>query len=205
MGLVVALAALTGCTGIQGYYVMEEGPPATYADLAAPADRPSVRVVFQFQSNGSTSDLISNRYRPQVERVLRQTGLFREVRSDAAPTDAELRIVMNNRREGIGGAVAQGVFSGLTFGLIGTRVSDHYVFEASYARAGGPPIARSSERELVSTSGLIKRGVSDVPNRGSVDRALEIMIEQELLGFLDALAEQGTLARRGVLGPQGAR
>ena len=129
--LVLSLAA-AGCTTS---YVDPGLRKVSYADLKPGADLRPVQLTFEFQTNGAWNAGATRAVRSKVKQILETSEVFASVNASVAGQADELDITMNNVGD-LGEAYRKGYFTGLTFGLVGSMVTDGYVFSATYRPAG---------------------------------------------------------------------
>jgi hypothetical protein len=200
-GLAVLLVFLssTGCIYIRSYYPAPQTTRVDYADIEARDERPSLAVSFEFQTNGKSNARVTTKYLPSVVQVLNSSKQFASVGANEPDAQASFEFVMNNVAN-FGGAFAMGFVSGLTFGLIGTKVTDTYECTVTYRQPGRETVTKSYSTELVSTSGIIHGSVDMVEGvlaRKDVSRAFDEMLEQLLLRILiDLRGQDGNVHSR---------
>ena len=151
-----------------------------------------VNLSFEFQTNGQMNPAVTNKWRSSVASVLTNLEQFSSVGSGDPNAQAQIDIVMNNVFDSLAGAVTQGIFSGLTFGLIGTKVTDDYVVTAVYREQGGEASQQEYEWGLISTSGIIHGGAEGEKYKSS-DDAFGRMVEQVVLRIVSDLQGSGKL------------
>jgi len=152
---------------------------------------PSVVVRWEFQRNGKPLGAVTRKWASHVRRVVRDSGDFSGVVSSGA--DCTLHLTMNNVVDSYAGAIGQGVLSGLTLGLIGTKVTDNYVCTATLTK-NGESAAKEYKYGLISTSGLIVSGVEGVEARGRIDDAFEEILDQFLLKCVADFRKDGSIS-----------
>jgi len=120
----------TGCLAVNSY-VDPTLPKATAATLVARDAPAPLSLHVEFLTQGKPNVNVTRDLYNRISEVLRSSGLFSEVRSSSADNIDRLYVVMNNVGDR-GGAAAKGVGTGLTFGLVGSMVTDGYLFTATY-------------------------------------------------------------------------
>jgi hypothetical protein len=190
--LVLLVAGMTGCTSIQNYY-----PIVPHSKVFGVSDQkisvgPSVAVQWEFLRNGKPLDTVTRKWAAHVETVIRNAGVFSRVVIFATPTDYTLLLTMNNVVDSYAGAIVGGLLEGLTFGLIGSKVTDDYVCTATLTKNG-----KSATKEymygLTSTSGLIVSGVEGVESHKQMDDAFTEIIDQFLLKSIADFRKDGNI------------
>ncbi len=144
---------LTGCLS-QKMYIDPALPKVEYAELVSTGEKHSVQVFFEFQSKGSLNANATQQLKPRVLADIKKSGLFTSVSEAADPTNAgyKLFITINNVPVDKN-AVSKGVGTGLTFGLVGTMVTDGYTCKASYQRPEIAPIEKNYTHAIYTTIG----------------------------------------------------
>ena len=187
------LLIFSGCTHLRAYYPVSDYPVISIADLKPNRNPVSVEVSFEFQSNGKFASNITEKYRPFVLHVFRESGLFSSVKSSGTPSQVQVEIVMNNAVDSLAGAYAAGMFSGLTFGAVGTKITDPYIFTAKFRNPAGETVTKEYKYGITSTSGLIHGGVKGVEPKNSTEDAFRAVLEQFIFSWLKDLQQQGNL------------
>lgn len=189
----VLLAAVTGCTSMRSYYPIVSHPAIPAPELAPNPAKPSVALTWEFQTNGNPINGITRRHASRVVKTLEQSGAFSRVNNAGTPSDLTLTLTMNNVVESFVGAYTQGFLSGLTLGLIGTKVTDHYKCTATLGRTNGTGTQKEYAYDIVSTSGLIVSGVADVAPQKNPDAAFNTVLDQFILKSLEDFSRNGSL------------
>jgi formaldehyde-activating enzyme involved in methanogenesis len=128
-----------------------------------------------------------------VKEVITKTNTFSMVETSGAPTDYTLKVIMNNVYDATDGALAKGVASGLTFGLIGVKVTDNYVCTATLTQKSGKEVAKDYKYAITSTSGLIVSGVEGVPPKERIEDAFSDILDHFLLKCVSDFQKDGNL------------
>lgn len=136
LALLTCAVTLTGCLSMNSY-VDPALPRVTKADIAAPATPRPVQVAVEFRTKGNANAAATAEVQPRVLAVAAESGLFTTVSREAAGPDAGLlTLVIDNVPAEGENAAAEGVGVGLTFGAVGTVVTDRYVTTMTYSRGG---------------------------------------------------------------------
>jgi hypothetical protein len=193
--LLTTLLATSGCTSIENYYPVVNHPKISLTDLAPQTNKPTVELTFGFLSRGKPAPAVTQKWQPHVVQFLDNTHLFAKVNPAGTASDLSMSLQMDNAVGAgtMGGAVLQGVFSGLTFGLIGTQVTDHYVITTSLESKAGAPVKKEYRCGLTSTSGLITGSVPKVEAYKNDDAAFQEMLDQTLFEWLKDLQKEKRL------------
>lgn len=121
ISLSILAMLLMGCLGPKSY-LDPSAPKVNYSDLKKANDPVSLRLVTVFERNGEAYPKADATLRDNSSRVLRATGL---IDPDGANSVGTIKITVNNIAD-VGAARAKGFGTGLTFGAIGTTVTDNY-------------------------------------------------------------------------------
>lgn len=184
-----ALFVLVSCSAAKQYYPVMEHPRLTADALQSVPGRPAAAVVFEFYSRGKPSDWVTRKWQPILTQMLRDTGRFSE-----SPDSAYRFIIrMDNSADSRAGPMTQGALSGLTLGLIGTKVTDNYAIKAEFVQGGSTVATREYHYAITTTSGAIKGKVEGIAPYDTQDGAFRKILDQCLLKFLDDLQESGVM------------
>ena len=96
-------------------------------------------------------------------------------------SDYSITLIVNNVGD-LGKAMAKSFGSGLTFGLIGTMVSDYYEIKISYTDNEGSTTVRDYKHAMHSTIGNAKGPAGVLPD--TADNAFGKIIEETLFNFI---------------------
>jgi hypothetical protein len=188
LALLSCAVVLTGCLSMNSY-VNPELPHVTRADIAAPVTPRPVQVAVEFRTKGNANAAATAEVQPRVLAVATESGLFSAVTREAAGPDAGLlRVVIDNVAVDGENAAAEGFGTGLTFGLVGTMVTDAYISTITYTRAG-ETTSVDVRHALHSTIGNADGppGLTAVSPRDGVNQ----VIDQIVWNGLDKLADRG--------------
>jgi hypothetical protein len=182
--LLCVFSCCIGCMSIKSYYPIYEHPKHTLSSLKPLPVKPTIEFTFDFQTNGVSASGVTNKWSPYFVQVLEGTKLFSRINPKGTPSDYTLYIQMNNVCDSLGGAYAQGFMSGLTFGTVGTKVTDNYVVKAHLQNNAGQTVKKEYSYGLVSTSGLIKGDVKNATEYKTLDEAFKEIIDQIVYHWL---------------------
>lgn len=134
-GLALAALAflLSGCLTMKSY-VDTALPVVSKSDVVAPAEPRPVQLAFEFRTQGSANAAATAEIRPRIAAVASESGVFTTVSAEGGQGDL-LTIVIDNVPL-TDNAAAKGFGTGLTFGAVGSQVTDGYVCTATYVRNG---------------------------------------------------------------------
>jgi len=149
-----------------------------------------VQLVVEFQTRGKRNLAATNSTYDRISTVLRGSGLFSGVQATGSQESARLDILMNNVGD-IGKAVSKGIGTGLTFGLVGSMVTDGYEFKATYTAPGKEPVTKVYQHALHSTIGN-KQGPPGLKAM-STQEAFDQVVEELVLHLLQDLQKDGVL------------
>lgn len=136
LALAAAAALLSGCLTTKSY-VDTALPVVGKGDLVAPATPRPVQVAFEFRTKGAVNASATSQIKPRVITVASESGLFSAVSSAASDSaDAGVLTVVIDNVPITDNAAAKGFGTGLTFGAVGSMVTDGYVATAKYQRNG---------------------------------------------------------------------
>jgi hypothetical protein len=151
-----------------------------------------VQLLFQFKTKGSPNAQVTKQIKPDVLTAVKDSGLFSDVGEGPAAGGAVLNVVIDDvvTPEEMKAAEGKGFATGLTLGLAGTTIREHYVATLDYIPAvDAPKITRTAEHFLVIQLGLIKSAPTNViKTEGGVKGALALMTHQIVANPLNALA-----------------
>lgn len=185
-----AAAMLAGCAKS---YVDPKYKDVTMTDLKRPAEMQRVRLDVEFLTNGSPNTWAAKHVRDRIEQALTKSGTVQLVSGDQTDDVAIIHVVMNNVGD-VGDAMAKGFGTGLTFGLVGSSVTDGYVFDATFTPAGGgEPVTKQYRHAIYSTVGN-KEGPAGLTPM-SPSQAFDQVVQDLVMVFLKDLQAQGYLVR----------
>jgi len=185
----VVMALGSGCISTTSY-VDPELPKIAYTSLKPPTQARPVQVFFEFQTKETTNAAATEKLRPKVVATLEQSKLFSEVVTAPKTADQKLFITVNNFPV-TKDAASKGVGVGLTFGLVGTMVTDGYLMETIYRAPSQQEVKKTYRHALHTTIGNAPGppGLKGMTPQEAFDKALEEM----LLNLLNDLSREGRL------------
>lgn len=210
---VVLSLALAGCMTPRSY-LDPEAEPIRYSDLHKPEQPLRLALTTVFLRNGVDFPAVDPLLRENTEHVLRQSGWIEPLAADGGQADpgrsasqgsnageGEISVTVNNVAD-TGVALAKGIGTGLTFGLIGNTVVDRYEMavtirtpEATFTRPG----ERGALFSAVGNAG-IPVGVELMAPGTAFARTIEQMLLRILKDFeLSRVPAQATLPGDGAL------
>jgi len=191
-GLALAAAAvvLSGCLTTKSY-VDTALPVVGKSDLVAPASPRPVQVAFEFRTKGAVNASATSQIRPRVIAVASESGLFSAVSSTASDgADAGLLSVVIDNVAITDNAAAKGFGTGLTFGAVGSMVTDGYVATAKYQHAG--VTTEATARHALHTTIGNKAGPEGLAPV-TMQQGVETVMDQLMWNLIKQLAEKKAL------------
>ncbi len=186
LALVITCAALTGCISAKSF-VDPSFPKVAYEDVKRKNEPLRLKLIVEFQRNGQPYPRADSTLKDNAERILRGSGVVTPV-SDQG--EGEIKVVVNNIAD-TGDAAAKGFGSGLTFGLVGTTVTDAYEMSVSIT-VQGKTISRTGIKHAIHTAiGNTNPpdGLEAIPPGVAFGR----VVEQMLLRALQDMQKSGEL------------
>ena len=146
LALLASALAAPGCMS-QHCYVGDKLPRVALSEIQPGPSPVDVRLLFEFQTNGAANPDMSKQLRPKVIAAIAETGVFKAIHDAEGKDLAHLEIVLNNTGDASNSEV-QGAVTGLTLGLAGSLVTDHYAWRATWTTPGHDPIVKNYEHEM---------------------------------------------------------
>jgi hypothetical protein len=178
---------LTGCISSKSF-VDPSFPKVAYEEVKKRGEPLKLKLVVEFQRNGEPFPRADSTLRDNAERVLRGSGVVTPV---AAREEGEMKLIVNNIAD-VGAAGAKGFGTGLTFGLVGTTVTDAYEMSLTIT-VKGKTVTRTAVKHAIHTgigNTSIPEGLEIVPLNVAFGR----VVEQMLLRSLKDIQQSGELA-----------
>ena len=187
--LAIVAGVVSGCISVKSY-VDPELPKVGYGDLLVRRDKRPIVMSLEFQRNGNVKPAISERVQEKAKTILATTNLFSAVSISSDGNVDRLELVLNNIAD-TGDAIGKGIKTGLTFGGVGSRVTDSYVLTATFKPTGGPAVQKIYRHALHSAIGN-----ADLPpdaTRMSVQQAFDRVLQDLLLKLMRDLQTEELL------------
>jgi hypothetical protein len=165
-------------------------PAVSYESIQRRAEPYRTTIVVEFQRNGVRYPKVEPSLTDIVTRTVRGSGVF--VPSDAG-RDGQIRVTVNNIADQSAAAL-QGAGTGMTFGAVGTTVTDNYELAMTVTLAGVEH-KRTGLRHSLHTafgSSRVPPGVQAVTTQVAFER----VVEQLTLTALQDLQRSGELEPR---------
>jgi hypothetical protein len=172
----VFLATLSGCMSVKSF--VDPALPMARADQVQSVASPQpIQLLYEFRTKGVPNAKATEFTSARVIEVIKQSKIFSEVSTIPVANQRRLIITLNNVPiTGEGDAKAKGFGTGLTFGLVGSMVTDGYECEATFTGTGSEPVKLNFKHALHTTIG----NASGPPGLvgSSQKEALNQMLEQ---------------------------
>ena len=183
--LVCCVAILEGCISVHSY-VDPQYRRASYDDLTRVNPPYAVSLKVEYQLNGKERPKAQKSLLDHVERSLRASGVVvpYEGKGDAV---GEISVIANDVGN-MGAAAAKGFGTGLTFGLVGSHVTDNYEVSIRLTLSGSV-IEKKYQHAIISTVG----NASGPPGLPAVPLATAInqVVDDVVLNFLKDMQTEG--------------
>jgi hypothetical protein len=186
--LLAVSALLTGCAN---FYVDNGLRDADHARFAKPSAPQSAQLFFEFQTKGSPNGQATQRLKGQVTDLVRQSGLFSEIKDVAAPGTGSLQITINNIPLD-NNAAAKGFMTGLTLGLAGSTVGDGYTCDLQYKRSEASAMIEAKANHAIYTSLGATGGPDAATKVGNIGEAVTTMVRQCVKSLLQKLSDNSS-------------
>jgi hypothetical protein len=186
-----AAGALSGCVSIK-MYVDPALAPADKQSVTAVAKPEPIQVLYEFRTKGVANATATQRTSTHVTDVLRNSGLFSEVSTSPVLNLRRLLITIDNvpiTTEGE--AMAKGFGVGLTFGLVGTMVTEGYICEATLSTPNAQPMSLNYRHALYATIGNAS-GPPGLAGHPPAD-AIKLLVDQLTWSVLRDVSKSGRL------------
>ncbi len=187
IGLALAIVfMLTGCMSTKSF-IDPTYPKVSYEAVTKKTQPLKLNLVVEFQRNGESYPRANPLLKDNAERILRATGV---VTPTLGGSDGEMKITVNNIAD-TAGAAAKGFGTGLSFGLVGTTVTDAYEMSVAIT-VNGKTVTRSGIKHAFHTAignTTIPAGLETIPP----DIAFQKVLEQMLLLALQDMQKTGEL------------
>ncbi len=183
----LVLLSLSACFAPKSY-VDPALPEVSFASLRPNGDPKPIQLFFEFQTNGGLNAAGTSQARPRVVSILLRSKQFSAIRISPETSDRRLFITINN----FGNLDKAGpVATGLTFGALGSAVTDRYAMDVTFQAPGREAIRKTYAHAVYSTVGNAPGPPGLQPHTS--DEAFGIVLEQLLLSLLRDLSAEGAL------------
>lgn len=170
--IVAALAGTAILTGCATSYVDTMTREVAVSEYRKPAQGKPATVAFEFQTNGAPNSRATEFLKAQVTEQVANSGLF----ADAAgvPDAGKLQVVLNNVALAGQNPAAAGFVTGLTFGAVGSTITDGYVCTITYLPPGQSQPVQVSARHAIHTT----MGASGAPANAEKSPNMEAAVRK---------------------------
>jgi hypothetical protein len=191
LAVVAATLVLSACISPKSYVDPALGN-VVVTSLPKPSKPAPVQLLVEFQTKGSPNARATETVRPKVLEQVNQSGLFSQASYQPVTPSRTLSMVFNNMplTDNVG---AKGFGVGLTFGLVGTMVTDGYVCNITLSEPGKQPITKEVKHALHTTVGNAD-GVKGVSPMAPVD-AFNLVLQQLVAAGLKQIAEDAAFTK----------
>jgi len=181
-GIVMLVLLLAGCL-MPRSYVDPAYSGVNYSDITRRSEPYRLEIVTEFQRNGERYPKGDQMLKSHVDRIVRATSFAIPVTESA---EGILKITVNNFGDK-GEAVAKGFGTGLTFGLIGSTVTDYYEMQAEFSLEGRTVREDSYQHAIHTTIGN-KSGPPGLEPKTPVE-AFDDVLEDLILRLINDIEE----------------
>lgn len=188
----LSILLLNGCASVYVDTALKDVKPEEISKPISPRD---AQLVFEFRSKGTANASATAHLKDQVTALVVESGLFKNVAGSPQSDGALLSVVIDNVPL-TDDAFSQGFVSGLTFGLVGSAVTDGYVCTIEYLPPGEQAPISTTVRHAIHTTIGAKGAPVNVAPAASVDEAVRTMTRQVVLNGLKQLATDKSFTTR---------
>ena len=178
MLMLVSITLLMGCVKPYLDAGTREVPRSEFKQVEHPK---AAHLIFEFQTKGAPNARATKSLVDHVTQEIKQSGLFANIDAAGSPDVAILQVTLNNSPiTSESEAFAKGFGTGLTFGLVGSSVSDGYICTISYLAPGSnTPIVKTARHAIHATVGNHSAPPGGIP-MASTAEAVRTMTTQIL-------------------------
>jgi len=186
---VAGLCLLSGCLSTKSY-LDPKLHDLSWSHVQAPARVHVVTLTTEFYRNGERFSRADKLAQGAIERALLKSGVVALPTTEAG---ADTLLVKVDNLADMGDAMKKGFGTGLTFGAVGSTVTDGYEITIQYTHAGAT-LQKVYQHAIHTTVGNAKPVTSATPVRPV--QAFDQVIEDAVLRFLPDAQSQGMLVSR---------
>ncbi|MET0499826.1 MAG: hypothetical protein ABW106_16310 [Steroidobacteraceae bacterium] len=146
-----------------------------------------MQLLFTFQTKGTTNAKVTEALESEVTAAVAASGIFATLGEAPALSGATLHIVINNVPLD-DAAFAKGFATGLTFGLVGSAVTDGYICTVDFVSPRGVKVTKKLRHAIHTTMGA-KGAPANAVKAKSLDEAVHTMTRQVTTAALKELAD----------------
>jgi hypothetical protein len=181
---------LSGCLAPK-MYLDPTLPRYVKADLSTSPTPQPVQLLYEFQTRGSPNARATELTKAKVLATVQESALFSEVAQTPQANQRRLTIIINNVPI-TQDAGSKGFGVGLTFGLVGTTVTDGYDCVGTLYTPGGEPVVINLKHAIHSTIGNTTPPANMVAE-ASPQEAVQKLVEQITMAILRDVSKAGRL------------
>jgi hypothetical protein len=170
--IIAVLAGSTMLTGCATPYVDTMTKEVAVSQFKKPAQAKPVTVSFEFQTKGAPNSHATDFLKAQVTDQVANSGLF--ANAAGVPDAGKLQVVLNNVAIEGQNPAAAGFVTGLTFGAVGSTVTDGYICTISYLPPGQAQPVQVSARHAIHTT----MGASGAPANAEKSPNMEAAVRK---------------------------
>jgi hypothetical protein len=167
--MLAGAAMLTGCATS---YVDTMTKEVAASQFKKPVQARPVSVSFEFQTKGVPNTAATDFLKAQVTEQVTNSGLF--ANATGAADAGKLQIVLNNVPVEGQNPAASGFVTGLTFGAVGSTITDGYICTVSYLPPGQAQPVKVSARHAIHTT----MGASGAPANAEKSPNMEAAVRK---------------------------
>jgi hypothetical protein len=190
----VAAISLSGCATA---YVDGALKNVNLSEVQKPARPTDAQLLFTFQTKGTANARATEALKADVSKLVEQSGLFAVVGGDPALSGSIINITLNNVPiTDQGDAAAKGFATGLTFGLVGSAVTDGYICTIEYLPPGGSAKVSKTSRHAIHTTMGAKGAPENAVKAKNLEDAVRTMTRQVVTEALKELSKDPSFSAR---------
>jgi hypothetical protein len=188
-----SLSVAVSLSGCATAYVDGALKNATLSEVRKPARPTDAQLLFTFQTKGTANARATEALKGDVTKLVQESGLLAVVESNPALSGSIISITLNNVPiTDQGDAAAKGFATGLTFGLVGSAVTDGYICVVEYVPPGGGAKVSKTARHAIHTT----MGAKGAPDNGvkakNIEDAVRTMTRQVITEALKELSRDSS-------------
>jgi hypothetical protein len=190
----LAAISLSGCATA---YVDGALKNVNLSEVQKPARPTDAQLLFTFQTKGTANARATEALKADVSKLVEQSGLFAVVGGDPALSGSIINITLNNVPiTDQGDAAAKGFATGLTFGLVGSAVTDGYICTIEYLPPGGSAKVSKTSRHAIHTTMGAKGAPENAVKAKNLEDAVRTMTRQVVTEALKELSKDPSFSAR---------
>jgi hypothetical protein len=190
----LAAISLSGCATA---YVDGALKNVNLSEVQKPARPTDAQLLFTFQTKGTANARATEALKADVSKLVEQSGLFAVVGGDPALSGSIINITLNNVPiTDQGDAAAKGFATGLTFGLVGSAVTDGYICTIEYLPPGGSAKVSKTSRHAIHTTMGAKGAPDNAVKAKNLEDAVRTMTRQVVTEALKELSKDPSFSAR---------